>query len=201
MMPKGPTSVIITEVKMQNQCFDITYPQVQGMQNQNVQKQINALIKQQVNNLIPTAGCEVYATIFGKYQVELNEKGILSLNLQFYIMRPYAANGLNKQRSITVALENAKAYQLYQLFKANSNYRIALNKMIREQIKEKNLHLIKEFRGINDYQDFYLTDQALMIYFQELEYTIHAEGIPEFIIPYFKIRNLINPEGPIARFI
>lgn len=201
MIAKGSGSAIITDIKKLNQCFDITYPRVQGLQDREVQNKINNLIQQRVNYLIPPGDCTVYASIFGKYQVGLNEQGILSLSLQFYTIRHHAANGLNTQKSITVDLENGKVYQLYQLFRRNSNYRIVLNKMIREQIDAKGLHLTKDFKGITDYEDYYLTGQALVIYFQELEYTIHAEGIPEFVIPYFKIRNLIDPQGPIGRFI
>ncbi len=78
---------------------------------------------------------------------------------------------------------------------------MTINKMIEQQIKEKDLHFIKEFNGITEFEDYYLTDNALVIYFQELEYTIHAEGIPEFIIPYAKIRNLIDENGPIRQLI
>lgn len=46
-----------------------------------------------------------------------------------------------------------------------------------------------------------ITDQknSLVIYFQELEYTIHAEGIPQFTIPYSRIKNLIDVDGPISK--
>jgi hypothetical protein len=61
--------------------------------------------------------------------------------------------------------------------------------------------LIKEFRGIDDYEEFYLTKDALVIYFQEIEFTPHYIGVPEFSIPYSQIRNLVREDGPIARFI
>jgi len=201
MSCKGDIVAKITENKIENRCTNITYPQVEGLKNKTVQDKINEVIRKEVNYQIPPEGCSEFAEIFGKYEVALNEKGILSINLQFYTIRHHAANGLNVQKSINVDLESGKVYQLYELFKRNSNYRTFLNKMIKEQIKEQNLHLIKEFKGISDYEDFYLTENALVIYFQELEYTIHAEGIPEFVIPYLKIRNLISDESPIARFI
>lgn len=191
----------IIDRKIENQCTDITYPQVYGLKNKEVENLINDLIKEQVDKQIPREGCDVYADIFGKYEVNLNKKGILSINLQFYTIRKQAANGLNVQKSINVDLSTGKNYQLYELFRRNSNYRMTINKMIQEQIKEKDLHLIKEFNGITDFEDYYLTDNALVIYFQELEYTIHAEGIPEFIIPYAQIRNLIDKDGLLGYLI
>ena len=199
-MPNTDRKAQITEEKIEQDCIDITYPQV-VLNNKSIQKEINDLIKRQINFLIPREGCSVYAQIFGKYRVEVNRDGVLSLVIEFYTIRKQAANGLNVQKSITVNLENGKVYELHDLFKRTSNYKIILNKMIQEQIKEQNLHLIKEFQGITDDQDYYLTDNALVIYFQELEYTLHAEGIPEFVIPYTKISNLISYDSPITKLI
>lgn len=191
----------IIDRKIENQCIDITYPQVYGLKDKEVENIINDLITKQVNRQIPREGCAVYANIFGKYEVNLNNNGVLSLNLQFYTIRKQAANGLNVQKSINVDLSTGRNYQLYELFRRNSNYRMTINKMIQEQIKNKDLHLIKEFTGITDFEDYYLTNNALVIYFQELEYTIHAEGIPEFTIPYAKIRNLVDEEGLLKNLI
>lgn len=191
----------MNEQRITNECTTITYPQVTGLANKTAQTLINEAIDKTVRSLIPAGGCAVWAEVFGKYEVTLDEKGVLSLNLQFYKIRQQAANGLNMQKSVTANLETGQVYRLHELFKRNSDYRVVLNRIIREQIKEKDLHLIKEFKGISDYQDFYLTSKALVIYFQELEYTIHAEGIPEFVIPYRSIQNLIREDSPIARFI
>ncbi|SFG84104.1 Protein of unknown function [Desulfotomaculum arcticum] len=190
-MPNADLKAQITEEKIEHDCIDITYPQV-ALNNKSVQREINNLIKRQINFLIPREGCSVYGQIFGKYRAGVNKNGVLSLVIEFYTIRKQAANGLNVQKSVTVNLETGEVYELHDLFKRTSNYRIVLNKIIKEQIKEKNLHLIKEFQSITDDQDYYLTDNALVIYFQELEYTIHAEGIPEFVIPYTQISNLIS---------
>ncbi|MTI85559.1 MAG: DUF3298 and DUF4163 domain-containing protein [Firmicutes bacterium] len=201
MKERGDNAAQIAEKMIVNECTHITYPQVVNLRDSAAQNKINEAIERQVYSLIPPEGCDVWGEIFGKYRVTLNDRGILSVNIQFYKIRQHAANGLNMQKSVTADLDTGKVYKLYELFKRNSDYRIVLNKMIREQIKEKNLHLIKEFKGIDDYQDFYLTEDALVIYWQELEYTIHAEGIPEFVIPYEKIQNLISEDSPIVRFI
>lgn len=193
-------SALITEIKIQDECVNITYPQVR-LKNKTVQDKINEVIKEEVYKQIPPEGCEAYGEIFAKYEVPSNKKAVLSINLQFYTIRKLAANGINRQKSINVDLETGKFYELYEQFKPGSNYKIFLNKMIKEQIKEQDLHLIKEFVSITDDEDYYLTKNSLVIYFQELEYTIHAEGIPEFVIPYRIIRNLISDDSLIARFI
>ncbi|MFZ5643114.1 MAG: DUF3298 domain-containing protein [Bacillota bacterium] len=200
-MTRNNYSATITEEKIQNQCTNVTYPQVGGLKNSAVEAQINELIKRTVFNLIPPEGCEEYQEIFGTYEVKLNEKGILSININMYTFRIMAANGLDVQKSINVDLETGKVYQLYELFKPGSDYRIVLSRMIEKQIEERQLPMIREFTGITDYQDYYLTDDSLVIYFQEITYFPHYAGIQEFPIPYRQIRNLVRPGSPIARLL
>lgn len=198
MSNKG-VAAAITENKIKNECTDVSYPQVAGLKNDNVQSKINQLISRQILDLIPKEGCRDYETIKGTYEVKLNRDGILSMKFNVYTFRKQAANGLDVQKSITVNLETGKIYQVYDLFKRNSNYRAVITRLIKEQIKERDLPLIKEFKGIGDNESFYLTNNALVIYFQEIEFTPHYVGIPEFIIPFNQIKSLINKEGPIAR--
>ncbi|MDD4767808.1 MAG: RsiV family protein [Desulfotomaculaceae bacterium] len=151
--------------------------------------------------MIPDEGCDVYQEVKGVYEVELNDRGILSVKFNVYTFRIHAANGLDEQRSLTFNLETGKVYRLYDLFKRHSNYKSVLTRMIQEQIEDRDIPLVKEFDGIDDYEEFYLTENALVIYFQEIEFTPHYIGIPEFPIPYSQIKNLVREDGPIARFI
>lgn len=200
-MSSKDLTAVITDVQIKNECTDVVYPRVSGLPDDAVEDKINRLIHEQVLAMIPKEGCDVYQEIKGTYEVELNGRGILSLKFNVYSIRIHAANGIDEQRSLTVNLETGKMYLLYDLFKRNSNYRNVITKIIQEQIQEQDIPLIKEFKGIDDYEDFYLTENALVIYFQEIEFTPHYVGIPEFIIPYSQINNLIREEGPIARFI
>ncbi|OPX86725.1 MAG: Anti-sigma-V factor RsiV [Pelotomaculum sp. PtaB.Bin104] len=200
-MPNKEVRAIITENKIQNACTDVSYPQLSGLPDEVIQNQLNELIKDRVLGLIPKEGCDVYQVIKGTYSVELNQKGILSLKFNVYTYRWHAANGLDVQKSITVNLETGRVYQLYDLFKRDSDYRSVLTKLVKEQISERDIPLIEEFKTISDNEDFYLTNDSLVIYFQEIEYTPHYIGIPEFPISYSQIRNLVRPEGPISWFI
>lgn len=194
-------SATVTENRIETRCTNVKYPQVSGLKNKEAQDRINEYIRMQVFEMIPPEGCDVYQEIMGDYTVEVNKNGVLSIKYQVYTFRIHAANGLTVQKSITANLETGKVYQLHELFKPNSDYRIILTRMIQNQIKERDLPLIRDFTGITDYQSYYLTDNALVIYFQEIEYTPHYVGIPEFPIPYALIRNIISDEGPIARLL
>lgn len=194
-------SAVITDVQIKNECTDVVYPRVSGLADDAVEDKINRLITEQVLAMIPKEGCDVYQEIKGIYQVELNDRSILSIKLDVYTFKIHAANGIDEQRSLTVNLETGKEYRLYDLFKRNSGYKSVVSGIIKDQIEEQNIPLIKEFRGIDDYEEFYLTENALVIYFQEIEFTPHYIGIPEFTIPYSQIKNLVREDGPIARFI
>lgn len=191
-------TAIITNVKIYNECTNVGYPRIEGLKNKTAQNNINEMIKKQVTSLIPQEGCNVYEVISGNSKIALNKNGILSVTIIVYTFRKHAANGLTVQKSITFDLNTGRVYQFQDLFDKNSIYKNVISNMIRQQIKERDLPLIKDFKGISGNEDFYLTDKNLIIYFQEIEITPHYVGIPEFIIPYIEIRNLINKEGPIA---
>lgn len=187
----------ITEEKISNQCTNVAYPQVKGLPDKAVESDINSLIKNTVSGLIPPEGCEIYQEISGSYKVGVNRNGILSIRFTVYTFRKHAANGLDVQKSITVDLKTGKVYQLYELFKNTSDYRIVISRMIQKQIEARELPVLKEFTGITDYEDYYLTENNLVIYFQEITYFPHYAGIQEFSIPYSQIRNLVRSDSPI----
>ena len=188
----------ITEEKISNQCTDVIYPQVTGLPDRAIEGRINSLIKDTVTRQIPPEGCDVYREIYGRYRVGVNRNGILSIILSVYTIRQHAANGLDVQKAITVNLNTGKVYQLHELFKNTSDYRIVISRMIQEQIEERELPLLKEFTGITDYEEYYLTENNLVIYFQEITYFPHSAGIQEFPIPYSQIRNLVRSDSPIG---
>ena len=200
-MSSKDLTAVITDIQIKNECTDVVYPRVSGLPDDAVEDKINRLIQERVLAMIPKEGCGVYQEIKGVYEVTLNDRGILSLKLNVYSIRIHAANGIDEQRSLTVNLETGKEYRLYDLFKRNSDYKTVISNIIRKQIEERNIPLIKEFSGIDDFENYYLTENALVIYFQEIEFTPHYVGIPEFPIPYSQIKNLIRVDGPIARFI
>ena len=199
-MPETDSAVIIGD-KISNQCTNVGYPHVQGLKNAVVQEKINELIKQQVYSMIPQEGCEEYQVIAGSSEIKVNEKSILSLTTTVYSYRKHAANGMDVQKSLTVNLATGQVYQLADLFKSESNYSAALSEEIKDQIRKRNIPLITDFNGITGQEDFYLTDDSLVIYFQEFEYTPHYVGIPEFIIPFTQIKGFINENGPIAALL
>jgi len=190
----------IVEIQIQNPCTNVKYPQVE-LHNYLVQAHINDLIKEQVFYLIPGDGCEVYEEIYGTYKIGVNKNSVLSVVLDVYTFRWHAANGLDVQKSVTASLQTGESYSFESLFKPGSNYKEVIDRIILKQIKEREIPTIGDFPGVSPNQEYYLTDKALVVYYQEIQFTPHYVGIPEFPIPYTDIEDIVRKDGPIGRLM
>lgn len=181
--------------------LEVKYPHVEGLANRFVQKMVNTAIIDLVYDLIRMQGYmqDPAKTITGTYEVKLHKNGILSVVLDNYGYAKGAAHGITYRKSLTFNLEDGAVYKLADLFKYDSGYRTRISDMIKRQIKEKDVPLIAEFVKIVENQDFYLTDHAVVVYFQLYEYTPYAYGFPEFIIPFRELASIIDPGGPLGR--
>jgi len=200
-------SAQIVEKRIEQNGINIVYPQVTGLPDTEVQERINRAIEERVQGLIAeqrqwpdTSGLKIQE-MTGTYKIGVNKNGILSIRLENYMYPEHAAHGTTMVKSVTVDLETGKVYTLGDLFQRGTDFIMVLNQMIRQQFKERDIPMINEFRGITVNQDYYLTPKNLVIYFQAYEYTPGYVGIPEFEIPYRKIINYIDEEGPIGKLL
>jgi hypothetical protein len=178
----------------------IYYPQLIGMQNLNVQEQINqAIIKmvyymQQEQNKVQT-GTNMQVT--GHYEIKTNERGILSLILSNYAYSQPMAHGFTVVKSLTFDINTGKQYNLPDLFKPGSDYVAVLSRFINEQIKQRDLPLLNGFTSIKPNQDYYLADKSLVVYFQLYEITPYYVGFPMFPISNYQLLSIAAPNGPL----
>ncbi len=140
-------------------------------------------------------------TLTGDYHVKLFKNGLLSLLYENYGYAQHAAHGITYQSSQTFNLEDGSEYRLEDLFKPGSNYVDRLSDIIRREFKSRDIPMLTEFKAIDRNQSFYLTDQAVGIYFQLYEYTPYVYGFPTFEIPFRDLMDIIDPNGPIGRLL
>lgn len=176
-----------------------TYPKAVNLPSK-VRSKINFAIKKTAFAAIPgydpgTSVIEAYSN----YKTTLNMKGILSLRFEDYYYPEMAAHGVTGVSSVTLDLKTGHEYQFYQLFRKGSNYQAVLNQIIQAQIVAEQIPLLKPFGGVGPDEDYYLTPDSLVIYYQPYVYTPGAYGILEFKIPYAQITGVIDPVGPIGR--
>ena len=208
-------AISITTVKeaSENDQIKITlqYPQIGGLADQAVQDSINSVFKQAAmdarsEGLQNAAGlaqekaevpsnpnkCETYFD----YRLEYNQNGLLSVVLLDY---QYAggANGTTVQSACTVNLKTGAELGLKDLMRGGADYESFINnevgKEINDRVKAGMLDIIEPFTGIDE-QNFFLTDEAVVFYFQEYEHFPHSDGIQEFPVEYAELGGLLSPD-------
>ncbi|SNS75885.1 protein of unknown function [Anaerovirgula multivorans] len=177
----------------------LTYPDIIGLDNEDIQQAINGTIQEEIYKMIIEQGYEEDYTkeIWGDYKVELNEYNLLSVLIYIHSYSKGAAHGLTALKAINFDLQSGKTYELADLFIKNSGYVNKINELIKEEMVEKDIPMLVEFETIDKKQDFYLTKEALTVFFQLYEYTPYAYGIPEFGIPYNELEDIVNKQGPL----
>ncbi len=190
----------------------IEYPVVVGMVNTTVQKKINEAIVfvvnklyvDQVNQLLYVQGYPQIPPmeIRGSYEIKTNERSVLSLSISNYTIAYPAAHGWTMMKSLTFDVQTGRIYQLYDLFKPESDYAKKLSDLISIQIKERNIPLIEPYPGIKpDNQDYYIADKCLVIYYQLVEFTPYVYGFPMFPISVYEIQDMIKEDSPLYKMI
>ena len=199
---QGPDGVLgrLIKMRIQSEQYDliIKYPYVLDMSNHELQNKINQLIKDQSG--IDYKG-RPNETFRQDYDVMLNKNGILSILNQSDMYMEGAAHGLSMRSTINIDMTDGKLYALSDLFKPGVDYKSKLNTMIKKKLAEDNIPLLREFEGIGDKQEYYLTDKELVVYYQLYDYTPYAYGFLEFYIPYGDIADIIEKKGPIGRML
>ncbi|RBP88393.1 uncharacterized protein DUF4163 [Cytobacillus firmus] len=185
----GPTKVVY-------------YPRVTGMQNKQLQHVINSTIVRENQQLINEQTGNMDTTVvdlYGYYEIKSNQRDVLSLSLSNYVYHYHAAHGMTVIKSLTFDLQKGKQVSLKDLFKPGSNYVKRLSELISVQIKQRDIPLLVDFKGIRPDQDFYIADKALIIYFQLYEITPYAYGFPMFPISVYALQDIIDENGPLGR--
>ena len=140
-----------------------------------------------IANNFPVRQFEAYVDYFITY----NQNCAISLYFDQY---EYAggAHGLTVRYSDTWDLQKSKRTDLSELFPQRTNYRDfviqAIDKQIETEIANGNsiyfedyAKLVRENFKVNN---FYLTKEGVVIYFQQYDIAPYSSGLPTFVIPY-----------------
>lgn len=197
---------LITDVKLENPALNLTYPKVSGLKHKSAESGINRYIKREIHRLLKEEGYGIDGNkkFTAGYTVKLNRRGTISILVEVFsfVKGEEARNTIRK--TINVSLKDARVYYIDDLFSRKirkSKWIGILNDIINSQISFKGINLCRDFEGIGLKQDYYLTEETLVIYFQMNEYTEEGYGFPEFTVPFSDIKDIINSKGPIGRLL
>jgi hypothetical protein len=181
-----------------NRNYLVFYPQLQGMKDTAEQDAVNEKLKQLSITKEVTPEQEMDFSYDGSFTIAFYQKNLLVLELIGYDYPFGAAHGMPIRNYVHLDLKSGHFYTLEELFKKDSAYIKRLSDIIRKQIEEKGEEMgvwLDSYAGIRPDQPFYITKDALMIYFQPYEIASYAAGFPTFRIPYGEIGDLINTES------
>ncbi|WP_243128237.1 DUF3298 and DUF4163 domain-containing protein [Clostridium niameyense] len=184
--------------------FKITYPFVENIRNDSLKKIINNKIINEVSNLFKEQVLLPekvnFIEVIEFYEMPLNKRGLLSILFGIYTYTG-GAHGYTAYSSITIDLDTGKVYNFNDLFTTRINYKPILEDKVREYIKQNDIPILEEYKGIDKNQQFYLTPTELVIYYQVYTYTPYAYGLFKIPIPYKDILNLLGPASPIQKLL
>lgn len=174
----------------------ISYPEIRGLNNASVQKEINESLKAIA---IPEPYDSEMEGMFeyeytADYEVKYVEGSILNIMFTTYT---YAggAHGMPYQFSYIVNVETGQTYQLSDLFDKSSHYTEQVSDIIMSLDAAQAEEPLDSFESIADDEGFYLEENGIVVYFEPYQYKSYAAGFPEYQIAYDELDSVINKEG------
>lgn len=195
--------VTVRQIKYRpNRNYLVYYPQVSGLDNKEVENSINARLKSMSITADVTPDMELDYTYTGDFDIEFYQKNLIVFELSGYNYPMGAAHGMPRLVYVHVDIKSGRFYELKDLFKKDSDYVKVLSDIIGVLIKEHGEEMgiwPDQYKGIAPDQPFYVTKDALIIYFEPYEIAPYAAGFPTFTLPYKEINPILNKEGAFWR--
>lgn len=195
--------------------IDVKIPQIQALENKDLQEFINKDIYDSVNKNI-----EIYKKASKKsqetfanerlkpyeynvsYELKPNDKKIISIIVKQYSYTG-GAHGMTDYSIYNYDINTGKEVTLKSIFKDES-YKEELNKLLRRQMEERTKEYIKEeniddqnyqlftFEGISDKQRFYIEGNDLVLFFGAYEIAPYSFGSSTFKIPMTSLEKYLK---------
>lgn len=200
IIPLNGKYVVKEEKYKPNNDYLVYYPQVKGMKNIEAQNSVNNKLRELSQVKPIDVNAQLDYNYFGDFSIEFFKKKLLVMELWGYNYPFGAAHGMPTRSYAHVDLESGRVYELKDLFKENSNYVKVLSDIIENQIKsneEYSYVWLDSYKGIKEDQPFYLTENALYIYFYPYDIAPYAAGFPTFKIEFKDIISIIDVNGEL----
>lgn len=224
----GEVELVSKQVKESNKKLmyeiDAQYPQLDGGSNPNSEKfnqLARALVIKKVSGFKkdmvpeedegPRPEGSMGSDLNIAYTIALAQDDLISIQFDVGSYYQGAAHPNSYTEVINYDLKNGKQLKLSDLFKPGANYLQAIAgyciaNLKKQQATEKGSMLSNSeietgaAPVAKNYQSWKITKQGLGINFDAYQVGPYAAG-PQFVlVPYANVKDLINPEGPIAQF-
>ena len=164
------------------------------MEDKALQDKINKRLYESISPLLIEEGeGQANSTIWAGYQVQRFDDDILSVTFDVSAYMEGAAHPNNILISANIDLKTGEDYSLDQLFEDGFDYKQDLFEKGNVQLENFEFPLLDEFKGIDEGQEFYLTEYQLVVYYQPYVYTPHAYGPLKLYFEYEGLEKLAIP--------
>jgi len=210
--------------KKLNYKIEVQYPQLTGGSNPNLEKfnqAARAAVTKKVaafkKDMAPEEGENTEETrpedsmgsdLTISYTVALAQDDLVSIDFEVSTYSQGAAHPNSYSETLNFDLKNGKSLKLADLFKPGAKYIEVLAIYcildLKKQAKEKGLTSEEIEKGAaakaDNYQGWTLTKKGLGIEFDPYQVGPYAAGPQSVLVPYSNLKDIINPEGPIAQY-
>jgi hypothetical protein len=186
------------ELYKPNRDYLVYYPQLEGMADSKGQQRANKQLKE-LSQVKPIPGdVQLDYNYTGDFEISFYRNNLIVFKLHGYNYPFGAAHGMPTEVYAPVNLKTGRIYELKDLFKPDSDYVKVLSTIIGEQIKtdpQYSYVFPDTYKGIQQDQPFFVTEDTLNIYFAPYEIGPYAAGFPTFTIPWKEINRILDREG------
>ena len=183
--------------------FSSSYPHISGLKDSAAQQRFNVIVRERAEKSQKTAQFaaktlkDSTARVTGgfNFAVKRNGGGVLSMVLNEQLTVG-GGKGMVTQTGVSINTVSGKAYRLGGLFEDNVDYVGVLSSEIKKQIRARGLESkqLTVVKKIKSNEGFYLTSDALVIFFNQYEYFPYECGIQEFTIPLQSLNGILKPQ-------
>lgn len=175
------TNTFKTKICDEDVDLEITYPQIEGLEDKELQNSINETIKNEFlsyNEVLASEG----NVIDEKLEITSKTDNILSIRYKF-VNKPDDVE-FHEEIDININMKNGKLIYSDNLFKSEESVE-KVKSIVDDIIKNENLNVENPIGNENTYEDIYFTDKNLVIY------NINDENT-EIKVPLDEISDYIN---------
>jgi hypothetical protein len=223
----GDVDLVSKSIKENNKKLmyeiDAQYPQITGGNNPNFEKfnqAARALVTKKVagfkKDMTAEQGEEprpegsMGSDLSVGYSVELAQDDLASIKFDIGSYFQGAAHPNSYSEALNYDLKNGKQLKLSDLFKPGAKYLQAISSYsigeLKKQMKASDGSVDTETiqsgasPTAKNYQSWNITKRGLGINFDSYQVGPYAAGPQYVLVPYSTLKEMINPEGPVAQF-
>jgi len=222
----GDVELVSKQIKESNKksMYEIAaqYPQLSGGSNPNFEKfnqTVRGLVARKVAEfkkaISPQEGEEpppegsMGSDLTISYEIALAQDDLISVQFDVGSYSQGAAHPNSYAEVVNYDLRNGQPLKLSDLFKPGAKYLPALSSYaiadLKKQSKDKGDALPDDqiqsgaAPATKNYDNWTITRKGLGIYFDAYQVGPYAAGPQSVLVPYANLKDLINPDGPIAQ--